>query len=437
MLRVRPFLTADRRVDGATLVAVDVDSLRRSRQLVEERDYARAVAQTVREPFVVLDTECRVGLANDAFYRLFDETAESAEGRPLWETSRGVWSEPALRRSLMAACQGHQVLTGVEIERVVPPIGPRTLVLNARNVLRDGRPGLLLLSVDDVTDSRQAERLRIDSEALRLVDRRKDEFLGTLAHELRNPLAPMRFALELLKRSRDSNDVMRSRQVLDRQVAHMVRLIDDLLDVSRIAHGKLELRRESLQIGDIIRTVVELSRPAIDAARHTLTMSVPDEPIYVNGDSDRLTQVVVNLLNNAIKFTPSGGHIGLMVETTGAIGQKPDIVRIRVRDTGIGIAPDMRNLVFDMFTQGDRSLERTRGGLGVGLNLVRNLVALHGGTVEAWSDGLDRGRNSPCRCRSQNTRPQRHSPSSRRRQTSVSLLFVSSWPMTTPMGGRC
>lgn len=169
-----------------------------------------------------------------------------------------------------------------------------------------------------------------------------------------------------------------------------MRLIDDLLDVSRITQGKVELRRERLLLGDVVHAAVELCRPSIGAARHTLSVSLPDEAVYVNGDAVRLTQVVVNLLNNAVKFTPSAGHIWLIVETTGE-GDASDIVTLRVRDTGIGIAPEMRNKVFDMFIQGDRTLERTRGGLGVGLTLVRNLVALHGGSVDVWSEGLDLG----------------------------------------------
>ena len=389
MLRVRPYLTSDQRIDGATLVAVDIDAIKRHHDIVAARDYALAVVQTVREPLVVLGSDCRVGLANQAFYDLVGETREQTEGKFIWETSRGLWNDAALRRTLQSACEG-QELVSHEIQRVVPPRGLRTLVLNARAITRIGQPGLLLLSVDDVTDARLAERLRVDAETLRMVDRRKDEFLGILAHELRNPLAPMRFALELMRQGGPS-EVAKARQVLDRQVGHMVRIVDDLLDVSRIAHGKVELRKEPLQLVSIVNSAVELSRPAVDAARHTLTVSLPDETVTINGDQVRLTQVFVNLLNNAVKFTPPGGHIWLIAERTGDIPERPDQVRIRVRDTGIGITPEQQRTVFDMFTQGDRSLERTRGGLGVGLTLVRNLVALHGGSIEVRSDGVGRG----------------------------------------------
>ncbi len=171
----------------------------------------------------------------------------------------------------------------------------------------------------------------------------------------------------------------------------MVRIVDDLLDVSRITQGKVELRRESVELSTVVNAAIELCRPAIDAAGHTLTVSLPDEEVTLHADSVRLTQVLVNLLNNAVKFTPPPGHIWLIAERTGEIVDAPDQLRIRVRDTGIGIAPELRPKIFDMFIQGDRSLERTRGGLGVGLTLVRNLVALHGGTIGVQSEGPGTG----------------------------------------------
>jgi two-component system CheB/CheR fusion protein len=392
LLRVRPYLTADSRIDGATLVAIDIDSIKRNADLTESRDYALAVLQTVREPLIVLDAECHVGLANDAYYKLFEEDPAVIGGKVIWDTGRGVWADPSLRKTVAAACRGESAMVNVEVQRPLGSKGMRTLVINARTINRPDRPGLLLMSIDDVTEMRQAERLRIDAETLRLVDRRKDEFLGILAHELRNPLAPMRFALEALRRSDGSEaDILRSQQVLERQINHMVRIVDDLLDVSRITQGKIELRKEPLSLASIVHAAVELSRPMIDASHHELAVSLPDEPVVINGDSVRLTQVLVNLLNNAVKFTPAKGHIWLIADLRGEDPANPDQVRIRVRDTGIGIAPEALDRVFEMFMQGDRSLERTRGGLGVGLTLVRNLVALHGGSVEAWSEGQGHG----------------------------------------------
>jgi two-component system CheB/CheR fusion protein len=387
LLRVLPFRTSDDRIDGATVVAVDIDLIRQSHELREGRDAALAIVQAVREPMVVLDAECRVGLANDAFYALLGGTAGQIEGKHICETGRGIWAAPEVRRALQDACAGKQPIAGLELERVLDGRG-RTLVLNTRAVSRAERPSLVLLAVSDVTEARQAESLRVDAETLRLVDKRKDEFLGILAHELRNPLAPMRFALEIMRRGDGSAEQMtRVRQVLDRQVTHMVRIVDDLLDVSRITQGKVELRKERLDLAGLVNAAVELCRPGITASRHTLTVSVPDETVTLDADAVRLTQVLVNLLNNAIKFTPPGGHIWLIAETVGDQGEDPNQLRIRIRDTGVGISRDVLPKIFDMFMQGDVSLERSRAGLGVGLTLVRSLVALHGGTVDVHSDG--------------------------------------------------
>ncbi len=389
VLRVLPFRTADNRIDGATIVAVDIDLIRQSQDVIEARDSALAVVQAVREPMVVLDAECRVGLANEAFYELLGESAGQIAGKLIWETGYGIWK--GVRGALNRACLGQQQLNNHEIEAQLQGRN-RTLVLNTRPIARTDRPGLVLLAVNDVTDSREAEALRIDAETLRLVDKRKDEFLGILAHELRNPLAPMRFALELLKRTEGNpSQTQRAREVLDRQVAHMVRIVDDLLDVSRITQGKVELRKERLDLGNLVDAAVELSRPGINAAGHSLTVSLPDSPVTLDGDAVRLTQVLVNLLNNATKFTPQGGHIWLIAETIGEHGQPADQLTIRVRDSGVGIKPEMLPKIFDMFMQGDQSLERSRAGLGVGLTLVRRLVGLHGGTVDVHSDGEGSG----------------------------------------------
>ena len=391
LLRVLPFRTANNRIDGATLVAVDIDLVRRSHELMEARDAALAIVQAVREPLVVLDAGCRVGLANDAFHALLGEAAEQIEGKYIWNTGRGIWKSPDVRRLLKDACLGKKPIVNLQMERSV--LGrPRILVLNTKAIDRPDRPSVVLLAVDDVTEARQAEALRVDAETLRLLDRRKDEFLGILAHELRNPLAPMRFALEILRRSGgDVEQSTRARQVLDRQVTHMARIVDDLLDVSRITQGKVELRKERLELTSLVNAAVELCRPGVNASRHTLTISLPDEPVTLDADAVRLTQVLVNLLNNAIKFTPQGGHIWLIAETTGERPDCPDQVRLRIRDSGVGIAPELLPKIFDMFMQGDASLERSRAGLGVGLTLVRNLVALHGGTVDARSDGEGTG----------------------------------------------
>jgi len=228
------------------------------------------------------------------------------------------------------------------------------------------------------------ERKRI--EMLEEADLRRNEFLAMLSHELRNPLAPIRNALSVMRMSGVNESALsRARTVLDRQVAHLTRLVDDLLDVSRIAIGKITLQREPLEIAQIVTSAVESSQPLIDSREHALEVLLPDEPLRIEGDLPRLSQVVLNLLNNAAKFTPKGGHIRLTVERDG------EMAAIRVHDTGIGISADLLPNVFDLFTQGDRSLDRTEGGLGIGLTLAQRLVKLHGGSVEVLSEGSGLG----------------------------------------------
>ena len=213
-------------------------------------------------------------------------------------------------------------------------------------------------------------------------DRRKDEFLATLAHELRNPLAPIRNGLQLLKLTDQGGEVIEQvRAIMERQLEQMVRLVDDLLDVSRITRNNLELRRGRVELSAILASAVETSGPLIEASGHVLTISVPPPPIYVDADLTRLAQVFTNLLNNAARYTEHGGRIWLTAERHG------EEVVVTVKDTGFGIPAPMLPKVFDMFTQVDQTLERSQGGLGIGLTLVRRLVDLHGGTVAAFSEG--------------------------------------------------
>jgi signal transduction histidine kinase len=223
-------------------------------------------------------------------------------------------------------------------------------------------------------------------DAMRRDDKRKDEFLAVLAHELRNPLAPMRNAIEIIKK-RDAADpaTQWAANVLERQVRQLSRLVDDLLEMSRFSTGRIELRRERIQLHDVVNHAVESSRPAIERGRHELHLELPHDPIELDADGLRLAQVLSNLLNNAARYTEPGGRIRLAASLDG------DEVTIRVSDNGDGIAEGMQEKIFDMFIQGERHGERTAGGLGIGLTLVRRLVELHGGTVRAFSDGLGKG----------------------------------------------
>jgi PAS domain S-box-containing protein len=223
-------------------------------------------------------------------------------------------------------------------------------------------------------------------QALREADQRKDEFLALLGHELRNPLAPIRNSLQILKLAgTDAAPADRAREVMERQVEHMVRLVDDLLDVSRIMRGKVELRRQPTELTTVVARAVETAQPMIDAEGHQLAVSLPPEPLWVQGDLVRLAQVVSNLLNNAAKYTDRGGRIWLSARREGAEAV------LRVRDTGIGIAPDALPRIFDMFFQAERRTRNAQGGLGIGLSLIRGLVELHGGRVEARSGGPGKG----------------------------------------------
>jgi len=238
----------------------------------------------------------------------------------------------------------------------------------------------------EVTERRRAEaQLQQLAEKLRQADRRKDEFLATLAHELRNPLAPIRSAVGLLYGECSGAAAQLSLDVIERQLRQLVRMVDDLLDVSRITHGRIELRRETTELGPLLSTAIETTLPHIQAMRHTLSVDLPAMALRVDGDPQRLTQVFGNLLNNASKYTLPGGSIALSVCADG------DEALIRVSDSGVGIPPDRVDDIFDLFVQVDTSLERAQGGLGIGLTLVRRLVQMHGGSVRACSDGLGRG----------------------------------------------
>ena len=232
----------------------------------------------------------------------------------------------------------------------------------------------------EIGKRRQVEAALIES------DRRKDEFLATLAHELRNPLAPISNALDLLRRSNGSADLAaQARSLMERQVRQLVRLIDDLLEISRITRGKVQLRKERVELATIIQNAIETASPLIERYQHSLTTTLQGAPVYLEADPARLAQVFSNLLDNAAKYTERGGQIRLSVERQG------NEVVVSVRDNGIGIPAEHLPQVFEMFSQVNPALERTQGGLGIGLALVKRLVELHGGTVEAHSGGIGRG----------------------------------------------
>ena len=290
-------------------------------------------------------------------------------------------------------CLETQELYDVEY-RVIWPNGERHWVMVRGRAVGavNGRPTRMLGVSLDITERERLHHALRESEAalaaqaaqLRDADRRKDEFLATLAHELRNPLAPISAGLSLLGGAPDARDG-KTLAVMQRQVEHMVRLIDDLLDVSRITRGKLELKREPVKVTKVIEAAIESTLPRIQRGRHTLRTTLPNEPLMLDADFTRTAQIVGNLLNNAAKYTPDAGTIDLGVRREGS-----ELV-IEVTDTGLGIAADRLEGIFDMFGQVQGPLDRSDGGLGIGLALVRKLVDMHGGTVEAHSAGLGHG----------------------------------------------
>jgi two-component system, chemotaxis family, CheB/CheR fusion protein len=375
-LRIRPYLTLDNRVDGAVLLLVDIDALKRTQQDISEaRELAEAVIATVSDPLVILDGNLSIRSANAAFYRAFELSPAKTEGHSIFEIDSGAWENTTLRGLLAEVIPGNSVFNDFELTSEFGRVGRRTLLLGGQ-VLRhptDGKPKLVLLSMRDVTERRAA-------------DRGRDEFLAILAHELRNPLAPIRNALHVLgKTEADREQATKLLGMMERQTDKLVRLVDELLTASRIISGKIELKKARIDLASVLQDAIDSSRPAIEAGRHALRATLPEESITLDADAMRLTQVFSNLLNNAAKYTEPGGTIWIEAARRGTEAV------ISVRDTGLGISREMLPHVFELFMQVDRTKGHSQGGLGIGLALARRLVQLHGGAIEVHSKGLGEG----------------------------------------------
>src|SRR5271166_3281789 len=327
--------------------------------------------------------------------RMFSTSQEKVEGRPLPELGPGPWMNQDLVAALRTIPATGQPLTYHEIDVDLGAVGSRVLQVYACPIDWDDPRDrtMIFLAMEDVTDcKREQERkqLLLREQAARIeaerANRRKDEFLAMLAHELRNPLAPiLNSVLVLGATNAQPSDLAWALKVLERQVRHMSRLIEDLLDVSRVMRGAIQLRKEPSELSKLIDHAIEVARSFIETRRHQLTITLPEEPITLNVDPIRIEQVVTNLLHNAAKYTPEGGQINL------SVARENGQAVIRVRDNGIGIAPEHIHEIFELFMQVDNSLERSLGGLGIGLTLVKSLTELHAGSVEAQSDGLGEG----------------------------------------------
>ncbi|HEX4794580.1 MAG TPA: ATP-binding protein [Humisphaera sp.] len=355
-----------------TGVCMDITERKRAEEtLHRERELLQAIFDRIPVMLTIYEAEAKKIRLNPFFQQTTGWTAQDGVDGALMEKCYPNPEERKQAAQFMAACQGWmdfrmRTREGRDIE---------TSWANIR-LSDQSQVGIGI----DITERKRAE------EALRDADRRKDEFLATLAHELRNPLAPVQNALETLKRAGSDTALAEdARAMMERQVRHMARLIDDLMDISRITRGKLSLRRQKTDVAAVIRAAADSTRTAFADKSQELRIELPDEPLNIDADPVRLEQAIGNLLNNASKYTDAGGQIHVSAARDGQ-----DAV-IRVKDNGIGIAPDMLPRVFDLFTQAERSLERAAGGLGIGLSLVKGLVELHGGTVNAHSDGEGRG----------------------------------------------
>lgn len=306
----------------------------------------------------------------------------------------------------------HSIATGERVDLVVPIRGADGTFrhfLTRALPLRDESGKIIRwfgTNTDISEQNKIQEELREVAAQLSEADRRKDEFLATLAHELRNPLAPIRMGLELMKISGDDLEVIdETRETLERQTQQLITLVDDLMDVSRVTRGKLQLRKADVSLADILASAVETSRPLIDDSSHTLEIVGGDTELRLHADPNRMAQVFSNLLNNAAKYTPDGGKITLTVEQP-----SNEEVIIRVRDNGVGLPADQIDSIFTMFMQIDRSLERRYSGLGIGLTLVKSLVEMHGGRIQVTSPGAGLGSEFsvtlPCAKEDQQEKPQ-------------------------------
>jgi PAS domain S-box-containing protein len=381
-----PITDENGQVSGCVLIFRDVTAQRHmDREKTSQLHAARLLASIIESSEDAIISKSLDGVIqswNSAAERLFGYTAEQAVGRHI---SIVIPSERiAEEHRIIASLKAGQRIEHFETERVRSD-GRRILVSLTISPVKDAWGNVVGASkiVRDITDRKRAEDdLRKLAQDLAEADRRKNEFLAMLAHELRNPLAPIRNAARALRLGVGDEDAVQSASdMLERQVGQLARLVDDLLDLSRITRGKIELRKNRVELAPIVDQAVEAVGPLYLSMEHELTVTLPSHPIFLDADSARLAQVIGNLLSNAGKFTDKGGHVWLAVE------QEDEHAVIRVKDNGVGIAAEEFARVFEMFAQVDTSLERSRDGLGIGLTLVKSIVELHEGTVEVHSDG--------------------------------------------------
>ncbi|MCY1060281.1 ATP-binding protein [Nannocystis sp. SCPEA4] len=370
-------------IAGVCLFVVDLTEQKRRERVLADAATARAILEQVADAVVVCDNDGTVLRASRAAHDL-------AGKNPLFQRFDQVFALTPLaaddvgaRVDLGPAWRG-ETLRGLAVRFHRPAGGRAELLLGAGPLVVAGGERLgVVITLTDITPLREAQdELRRRASELQDADRRKDEFLAMLAHELRNPLSPIQSSLEIMNlQALDDPLTGQCRDVIERQVHQLTRLVDDLLEVSRINTGKIQLQMERIDLAAVVLRGIETSRPVVDSKGHRLEFACPPDPVWVRADSTRIAQVVGNLVNNAAKYTEHGGEIVVRLE------REDGNAVIRVRDSGIGIPQEMLAEVFDLFTQVNRSLDRSQGGLGIGLALVKRLVGIHGGQTEAHSDG--------------------------------------------------
>lgn len=392
-LRIRPYRTTENQIDGIVLVLIDIDGLKRNAESLEQaRNYAEAIVETVQVPLIVLDADFRVNKANRSFYETFQVSPSETAQSLIFELGNGQWNLPGLQQILEDILANNTTIQNWEVEHHFEQIGQKTMLLNGWKILQQGEGQKILLAIEDISDRKQFElersKLLAQEQSARqeaeTANQAKNEFLSNLSHELRNPLNTILGWAQLV-RTRDLGEaaVTRAWEVVERSANVQAQLINDMLDLSRITSGKLHLKTRLIDLVPVMNAAIESIEFSAEAKGIEIVSQLNSATVV--GDFDRLQQVMWNLLSNAIKFTPPDGRVGVMLEAVYGHAE------IRVSDTGIGISADLLPYVFERFRQGDSSSSKTTQGLGLGLSIVRHIVELHGGTVQAQSPGQGRG----------------------------------------------